>query len=110
MKKLIALAALALTAACTQPSQSQQGNMEGMSCKCCQEMMKEGCKCCQGMGGDMMKDGSGCCCKGMMSGMDVKDGKGMVCEKMMQDKAETKKPAAKPKAAPVSSSEHEQHH
>jgi hypothetical protein len=110
MKKLIALAALSLATACTQTGQPQ-GHTEGMSCKCCQEMMKEGCKCCQGMSGDMMKEGSGCCCKGMMSGsgMDMKDGKGMMCEKTMQEKAE-KKPVAKSKAAPVIGSEHEQHH
>ncbi len=111
MKKLIALAAFSLATACS-PMGQPQGHTEGVSCKCCQEMMREGCKCCQGMGGDMMKEGAGCCCKGMMSGsgMNMQDSKGMMCEKMMQEKAETKKSVVKPKAAPASNSEHEQHH
>ncbi len=111
MKKLLTGMVLSLVVAGCTPTGSMQGGMsEGMQCKCCQEMMKEGCKCCEGMSGDTKKEGSGCCCKGMMSGsgMDMKDGKGMMCEKMMQNTTETKKPAAKSKIAPPS--EHEQHH
>lgn len=100
MKKLLATLALALfTTACAQTGSTQSGMMEGMQCKCCQEMMK---------------DGKECCCKGMMdSGMKMdmgkKDGKMQcpMCAKMKEGKSE--KPMSKPvtKAVP---NEHEQHH
>jgi hypothetical protein len=96
MKKLFATLALAFfTAACAQNGSMQGGMAEGMQCKCCQEMMKEGKE---------------CCCKGMMdSGMKMdmgKDGGKMqcpMCAKMKEEKMS--KPASNP--AP---DEHEQHH
>lgn len=110
MKKLFATLALVFfTAACAQQGGSMQGGMEGMQCKCCQEMMKEGCKCCEAM----KKEGKECCCKGMMSDMKMdmgkKDGRMQcpICAKMKEGKSE--KPMSKP-ATKASPDKQEQHH
>lgn len=111
MKKLLATLTLVFfSAACApQDGSMQSGMMEGMQCKCCQEMMKDGCKCCEAM----MQEGKECCCKGMMSDMKMdmgKDGDKMqcpMCAKMKEGKAE--KPMSKP-VAKTAPDEHEQHH
>ena len=104
MKKLLATIILTLfTAACAQTGSMQGGMQEGMQCKCCAEMMKEGKE---------------CCCKGMMSGsdmkmgMDKKDGKMQcpMCAKM-NEQSGTEKTAPKPApASKTNPEEHEQHH
>lgn len=111
MKKLFATLALVFfTAACTEQGGSMQsGMMEGMQCKCCQEMMKDGCKCCEAM----MKEGKECCCKDMMSAsgmmdMDKKNGK-MQCPMMKKDNAGKENSVSKP-ATKTAPDEHEQHH
>lgn len=94
MKKLLVTTALVfLTAACAQQDGStQSGATQGMQCKCCKEMMKEGKE---------------CCCKGMMS--DKKTGGGKMqcpmCAKMKG--GNMSKPDAASKPSPDA---HEQHH
>ena len=85
MRKLIAIALLALFATACTPTENAG-------------MMKTGMQC------PMMKDGASCCCAGMMkngtmkTGMQcpmmkggAKDGKTCCCQKMMED-GMTKKP------------------
>lgn len=78
MKKFIAIALLALTAACAQTETSSMGS--GMTCEkcpCCQKMMEGGMKDgmmksgmqCPMMKSGASKDGMKCgCCQGMMGG------------------------------------------
>lgn len=68
MKKLLAIALLALTTACAQPeTSSMESGMMCEKCPCCQKMMESGMQCPMMQG--KSKDGMKCsCCKGMMGG------------------------------------------
>ncbi len=93
MKKIFAAVAFMIAVTgCTPVAPPAQGTHEGMQCKCCQEMMKEGGE---------------CCCKGMMGDAMGKDGKPMMCDKMHHKSMSKAKPPVK---KPATTDKHEQHH
>ncbi len=102
MKKLLAIALLALTTACAQTGTS---NMEsGMmcdKCPCCQKMMEGGMKM------DGMKSGMQC---PMMQGQSKDGMKCGCCKGMMENGMSKQSTPAPKKPAGVSVEEHKQHH
>lgn len=105
MKKLLAIALLALTTACAQTETS--GMNSGMMCEkcpCCQKMMEGK----DGMKMDGMKSGMQC---PMMQGKSKDGMKCGCCQGMMGDRMTEKQSTPAPKKpAGVSAEEHKQHH